>query len=139
MAHTMEVCDKKLRISPKLYSFSIPLGATINMDGLSVMLSLTTLFFANAFGITLSPADILSLIFTIVVLSVGTPGIPGTGLICLSVLIKQCGIPIKALSIFVGVYSLLDPINTANNVFGDVTGTYIVAKRSKLIQEQSEK
>ena len=139
MAHTMEVCDKKLRISPKLYSFSIPLGATINMDGLSVMLSLTTLFFASAFGITLSPADILSLIFTIVVLSVGTPGIPGTGLICLSVLFKQCGIPIEALSIFVGVYSLLDPINTANNVFGDVTGTYIVAKRSKFIQEKSEK
>lgn len=138
MAHTMEVCDKKLHISPRLYSFSIPLGATINMDGLSVMLSLTTLFFANAFGITLSTADILSLIFTIVILSVGTPGIPGTGLICLSVLFRQCGIPIEALSIFVGVYSLLDPINTANNVFGDVTGTYIVAKRSGLMQKKSE-
>ena len=139
MAHTMEVCDKKLHISPKLYSFSIPLGATINMDGLSVLLSLTTLFFANAFGITLSPAEILSLVFTIIVLSVGTPGIPGTGLICLSVLFRQCGIPIEALSIFVGVYSLLDPINTANNVFGDVTGSYIVAKRSKLMQEQNGK
>ena len=138
MPHTMEVCNKKLRISPRLYSFSIPLGATINMDGLSLMLSLTTLFFANAFGITITPADLLSLIITIIILSIGTPGIPGAGILCLTILFKQYGIPIEALSIFIGVYSLLDPINSANNVFGDVTGSYVVAKRNGLMQQESK-
>ena len=114
------------------------LGATINMDGLSLTLSLTTLFFANAFGITITPADLLSLIITIIILSIGTPGIPGAGILCLTILFKQYGIPIEARSIFIGVYSLLDPINSANNVFGDVTGSYVVAKRNGLMQQESK-
>ena len=135
MPYTMEVCDKKLRISSRIYSLSIPLGATINMDGLSIVLIISSLFFANAFGITLSPTDIASLIFTVVVLSLSCPGIPGGGIICMSVLLKQCGVPLEALGVFVGVHSLTDPIITANNVFGDMTGTYIVARRNGMMQK----
>ena len=135
MAYTMDVCDKRLGISPKIYSFSIPLGATVNMDGMTVMLSITTLFFARGFGIELSGADIISLIFTIIVLSVGAPGMPGSGLICMSVLFKQFGIPIEALSLVIGIYSMLDPLSTANNVMGDVTGTYVVAKKSGMVSK----
>ena len=135
MAHTMDVCDKKLGVSPKVYSFSIPLGATINMDGTSVVLTLTVLFFAKTFGITLTPSDYVSMIFTVIVLSMGCPGIPGAGMVCASVLLRQFGIPLDALAMIVGLYSVIDPLTTADNVMGDMTGTYVIAKRSGLVRK----
>ncbi len=138
MAYTMEVCDKKLGISPRIYSFSIPLGATINMDGLSMTLTVVTLFFAKVFGIPLSMVDIVSLVFTVTILSMGAPGVPGVAIFCFSILSKQFGIPAEALAIFIGITSILDPINTANNVFGDITGTYVVAARNGLLKKPGE-
>lgn len=138
MAYTMDVCDKKLGISPKVYSVSIPLGATINMDALCSTLTITTLFFAKVFGIALSPAEIGTLIFTIVVLSMGAPGVPGMSVLCLSVLMNQFGIPVEALAIYVGICSFIDPFNSANNVFGDITGTYIIASRNGLLKKNNK-
>ncbi|SFG05887.1 dicarboxylate/amino acid:cation symporter [Oribacterium sp. WCC10] len=133
MPFTMDTCDKKLNISPKLYSFSIPLGATINMDGFVVVLTISTLFLAKVFGVELSGGEIASLIVTIVLLSFGAPGIPGVSTICMSVLLMQFHVPMEALAIFIGIDAITDPLNTANNVFGDIVGTFCVGKRSGMM------
>jgi Na+/H+-dicarboxylate symporter len=105
------------------------------MDGTSVVLTLTVLFFAKTFGITLTPSDYVSMIFTVIVLSMGCPGIPGAGIVCASVLLRQFGIPLDALAMIVGLYSVIDPLTTADNVMGDMTGTYVIAKRSGLVRK----
>ena len=135
MAFTMQTCDKKLKISPRLYSFSIPLGATINMDGFVIVLTISFLFLAKVFGVTLSTGDISALIVTIVLLSFGAPGIPGVSTICMSVLLMQFNVPMEALALFIGIDAITDPLNTANNVFGDIVGTYCIAKRNNMMQE----
>ncbi|OON87047.1 hypothetical protein BXO88_05800 [Oribacterium sp. C9] len=134
MPFTMDTCDKKLNISPKLYSFSIPLGATINMDGFVVVLTISTLFLAKVFGVELSGGEIVSLIVTIVLLSFGAPGIPGVSTICMSVLLMQFHVPMEALAIFIGIDAITDPLNTANNVFGDIVGTFCVGKRNGMMK-----
>ena len=134
ISHTMDVCHKKLKISPKIYSFSIPLGATLNMDGSSIGFILYVLFFAKVFGITLGPGQLAMLVFMVIILSMGTPGVPGAAVISMSTLFAQFGIPIEALAIYIGLNAIIEPIATANNVFGDITGTYVVAKRYNLVR-----
>ncbi len=136
MAFTMNTCDKKLRISPKLYSFSIPLGATINMDGFVIVLTIAFLFLSKVFGITLSTGEIVALIVTIILLSFGAPGMPGVSTICMSVLLLQFNVPMEALALFIGIDAITDPLNTANNVFGDIVGSYCVAKRNGMMQTE---
>ena len=135
MPFTMDICDKRLKISPKLYSFSIPLGATINMDGFVIVLTISTLFLAKVFGVELSGGNIGSLIVTIILLSFGAPGIPGISTICMSILLMQFHIPMEALAIFIGIDAVTDPLNTANNVFGDIVGSFCVAKNTGLMQD----
>ena len=136
MAFTMNTCDKKLRISPKLYSFSIPLGATINMDGFVIILTIAFLFLSKVFGITLSTGEIVALIVTIILLSFGAPGMPGVSTICMSVLLLQFNVPMEALALFIGIDAITDPLGTANNVFGDIVGSYCVAKRNGMMQTE---
>lgn len=135
MAFTMNTCDKKLKISPKLYSFSIPLGATINMDGFVIVLTISFLFLSKVFGFALSGGEILTLILTIILLSFGSPGIPGISTICMSVLLMQYHIPMEALALFIGIDAITDPLNTANNVFGDLVGTFCISRRNGMVQE----
>ena len=135
MPFTMDTCDKRLKISPKLYSFSIPLGATINMDGFVIVLTISTLFLAKVFGVELSGGNVGSLILTIVLLSFGAPGIPGVSTICMSVLLMQFHVPMEALALFIGIDAITDPLNTANNVFGDIVGSFCVAKRTGMMQD----
>ena len=135
MPFTMETCKKKLKVHPKIFSFSIPLGATINMDGTTVILMTSTLVFAKLFGIELSPYDYVTISITSMILSFGVPGIAGSAIICAAIIYASVGIPSEALAISVTVYSLIDPIATANNVIGDIAGTYIVAKRTGNIVE----
>jgi Na+/H+-dicarboxylate symporter len=135
MTFTMNTCDKKLKISPKLYSFSIPLGATINMDGFVIVLTISFLFLAKAFGLELTGGDIFTLIITIILLSFGAPGIPGVSTICMSVLLMQYHIPMEALALFIGIDAIADPLCTANNVFGDIVGTFCIARRNGMVQD----
>lgn len=134
MPFTMNTCDKKLGVSPKLYSFSIPLGATINMDGFVIVLTIAFMFLSKVFGIHLSGGDIGTLILTIILLSFGCPGMPGASTICMSVLLLQFHIPMEALALFIGIDAITDPMNTANNVFGDIVGTFCVGKRNNMMQ-----
>lgn len=134
---TMKVCENNLKISPKLYTFSIPLGATINMDGVSVSLVILTLFFAKAFGIEIGIAELIKLAISVTVISLGSPGVPGTLLISISLLASLFGLPQEVVMLTAGLNSLIDPADTATNVFGDVTGTYITAVNSGLVNENA--
>lgn len=135
MPMNMESC-RKLGVSPKISSFSIPLGATVNMDGSCVYLAVAGLFLAKVYGIEIDSSAIFSMIFSIFVLSMGAPGIPGSGLICLSVLLVQLGIPAEAISLVMGVDSILGMCRTAINTTGDVAVSLVVAKTEKLLNEE---
>ena len=124
----MEVCEKKLGISAKVFSLSIPLGATLNMDGTCINLAVFSLALAKTYGISVTGGMLLSMVGSIVVLSMGAPGIPGVGVICLSVLLAQMNVPLEAIGLIMGINPLIGMFNTVNNCLGDVAVTSIVAK-----------
>ncbi len=132
----LKSCRDKLGISPRIYSFSIPLGNTINMDGCCVMMMITTFFFAKSFGLTLSPSLVVSLIASIYLLSVGSPAVPMGALVCVSLLLTQIGIPKESLTLIMGLYPIVAMMMTAANVAGDGTVSLIVAKREGLLDDK---
>ena len=138
MPFNMETC-RQLGISPRVSSFSIPLGATVNMDGTSVYLMIAGLFLARVFGIEISAAQMIEMTVGIIILSLGAPGIPGSGLICLSVLLGQIGVPIEALSLMIGIDALMGMFRTATNVTGDVAISLIVAKTENMLDIEKYK
>ena len=125
---SMEICGTKLGISKQVYSFSLPLGATINMDGTCITLMISALFMAKIFGVQVTPSMMLTLFVSIFVLSVGAPGVPGSALICVSILLPQLGIPPEAISIIMGLYTLVGMMLACVNVTGDAVITLITAK-----------
>lgn len=129
---SIERCDK-MGISPKIYSFSLPLGATINMDGSCISLLISALFCAKIFQIPVTPSVLLSLFISIMVLSVGSPGVPGGNLVCIALLIPQIGVPAEAISLIMGLYPLVGMMQTCTNVTGDAVVSTIVAKREGLL------
>ncbi len=129
----MEVCEKHLGIAPKVYSLSIPLGATVNMDGTCIRLGVFSLALAGMYGIEISGSMLFSLVVSIFILSVGTPGIPGVGIISLSVLLTAIGVPIEAVGIVMGIDSLVGMSSTMSNCLGDVVVTTIVARSEGLL------
>lgn len=135
MPFTMKTCGEKLHISPKIYSFSIPLGATINMDGTSVTLAITALFAARIFEMPITGTMLTSLIICIISLSIGAPGVPGGGLICLALLLPSIGIPVETLSLIMGLYMIVGMLQTAINVTGDAVASLVVAKSEGLIEK----
>ncbi|OON86988.1 hypothetical protein BXO88_05445 [Oribacterium sp. C9] len=124
----MEACEKKLGISKRIFSLSIPLGATLNMDGTCVHLAVFALALARIYGVTVTEGAMLSMIISIVVLSMGAPGIPGSGLICLSVLLSQMNVPVEAIGLVMGIDSLCGMFRAMSNCLGDVAVSTIVAK-----------
>ena len=124
---------EEMGISRRVYSFSLPLGATINMDGTCVALMVSTLFMAKIFGVTITGSILLSLFFSIFVLSIGAPGVPGAALICLSLLVQQIGVPAESISLVMGLYPLAGMMLCTVNVTGDAVGTAIVARHENLI------
>jgi len=130
---SMSICDKELGISKKIYSFSLPLGATINMDGGCITQIISALFMAKIFDIPITGSVIFSLVLAIFVLSVGAPGVPGGTLVCISILLPQIGIPAEAISIIMGLYSIAGMMLTCVNVTGDAVVTLVVGKSEKLV------
>ncbi len=125
---TIETAEKELGIHPNISSFTIPLGATINMDALAISYGVATVFLANAHGINLSLLEYVSIVFFTVIASIGTAGVPGVGLIALSVVLQQVNLPILGIPILMSVGRICDTIGTALNVTGDIVVTCIVAK-----------
>jgi Na+/H+-dicarboxylate symporter len=128
MPLSMKTADEKLGVSSNISDFVIPVGATINMDGTALFQCATTLFMAQAYGIELSILSILLIIFTVVAASIGTPAIPGGGVIILTTVLENAGIPIEGLIIIIGIDRILGMFRTAVNVTGDLTACVIFNK-----------
>lgn len=133
MPQTLDTCTKRLGISPKISSFSMPMGSTINMDGACVYLTLSTLFLAAVYHVPVSVDMLLKLAVTIVILSMGAPPIAGAGFICLSILVLQIGVPIEGLGVLMGIDQIMSMLRTLINGTGDFVGTASVASTEKLI------
>ena len=134
---TLATCDR-LRISPQLSRFTIPLGATLNMDGTAIMQGVATVFIANAYGIALLPMDYLMIIVTATLASIGTAAVPGAGLVMLTLVLTQAGLPIEGIALILGVDRLLDMLRTSVNVTGDVVVSYIVAYKTDFLDSSRE-
>jgi len=125
---TMSTVEKKMGASRSIVSFSIPFGATINMDGTAIMQGVAVVFIAQVYAINLSIGDFLLVIMTATLASVGTAGVPGVGLITLSMVLTQVGLPVEGIALIMGIDRLLDMSRTAVNISGDAIVSLIVAK-----------
>ena len=114
-------------VDKKISSFTIPLGATINMDGTAIMQGVAVVFIANAYGIDLTLNNYLTVILTATIASVGTAGIPSVGLVTLSMVLSSVGLPVEGIAMIMGIDRILDMARTAVNTTGDASGTIIVA------------
>ena len=128
MPLTLKVVEEKLGVDNKVASFTVPLGATINMDGTAIMQGVATVFIAQAYGIGLGIEDYLLVITTAVLASIGTAAVPGAGMITLAMVLGQVGLPVEAIGLIIGVDRLLDMIRTAVNITGDATVSCVIAK-----------
>ena len=118
---------EEMGVDRKISSFTIPLGATINMDGTAIMQGVAVVFIANAYNIDLTAADFATVILTATIASVGTAGIPSVGLITLSMVLQSVGLPVEGRAMIMGIDRILDMARSAINISGDATGTIIVA------------
>ena len=128
MPVSMEEC-RKMGISNKIVSFSIPLGSTINMDGSSLVMSIICMFMAQIYRIEITPSLLFTILISIVLLSMGAPSIAGADLAIIVVLLKQIGIPFTAIALIMGVDTLLDMMQAMCNTTSDGAIALIVAKR----------
>ncbi len=126
----IDTLEEKIGVSRKVSSFTIPLGATINMDGTSIMQGVAVVFAAQSYGIHLGGMGYLTVIATATLASVGTAGIPSVGLVTLSMVFTSVGIPVEAIALIMGIDRILDMMRTAVNITGDAVCTTIVAHQN---------
>ncbi|WP_166837962.1 dicarboxylate/amino acid:cation symporter [Rheinheimera pleomorphica] len=131
MPVTMETVTKKMGVKNSVASFTVPLGATINMDGTAIMQGVATVFIAQVFAVDLTLSDYLMVILTATLASIGTAGVPGVGLIMLAMVLQQVGLPVEGIALIIGVDRLLDMTRTAVNVTGDAMVSCIVGKSER--------
>ena len=124
----METLEKKVGVDNKVTSFTIPLGATINMDGTAIMQGAAVVFIAQAFGIDLTPSMLLTTVVTAVTASIGTAGVPGVGTIMLAMVFNSVGLPAEGVAMIMGIDRILDMGRTAINITGDAVVTTIMGK-----------
>ncbi len=132
---TLRTVTERLGVKRATAAFTVPLGATINMDGTAIMQGVATLFIAQAYGVDLSLAQMGMVVVTATLASIGTAGVPGVGLIMLSMVLQQVGLPVEGIGLIIGIDRLLDMTRTAVNVTGDATVTCIVAKSEGQLEE----
>ena len=128
---TLNTVETRLGVSNPIASFTVPLGATINMDGTAIMQGVATIFIAQAYGLDLAASQLLLVVLTATLASIGTAGVPGVGLIMLSMVLTQAGLPVEGIALILGIDRLLDMVRTAVNVTGDATVSCIVARSEK--------
>ncbi len=125
---TIETVEKRCGVSSGVAAFTLPLGATINMDGTAIMQGVAVVFIAQIYGIDLSLSALLTVILTATMASIGTAGVPGVGLITLSMVLESVNLPIEGIALIIGVDRLLDMARTVVNITGDAVCTVLVAK-----------
>ena len=132
---TIETAIRKLGVGNSVASFTLPLGANINMDGTAIMQGIATVFIAQVYGVDLSVSDYLLVVLTATLASIGTAGVPGVGLIMLAMVLEQVNLPVEGIALIIGVDRLLDMTRTAVNVTGDCMVSCIVAKSEGELDE----
>jgi Na+/H+-dicarboxylate symporter len=125
---TMRTVTERFGVNNSVASFTVPFGATINMDGTAIMQGVATVFIANIYNIDLGIIGYLTVILMSVLASIGTAGVPGVGLIMLSMVFNQVNLPVEGIGLIIGVDRLMDMIRTAVNVSGDAVVSTVVAK-----------
>lgn len=133
---TLRAVEQRLGVNNRIASFTVPLGATINMDGTAIMQGVATVFIAQAFGLELGLTDYLLVVATATLASVGTAGVPGVGLVTLAMVLQQVGLPVEGIALIIGVDRILDMVRTAVNVTGDATVSCIVASTEGAIDRE---
>ena len=128
---TLTTARNRLGADNSIASFTIPLGATVNMDGTAIMQGIATVFIAQAYGLELSMIQYVSVVATATLASIGTAGVPGVGLITLAMVLQQVGLPVEGIGLIIGVDRLLDMLRTVVNISGDGMVTTVVASSEK--------
>ena len=126
---SMEVAQDQLGIKKSVSSFVQPLGATINMDGTAIMQGVATIFIAQVYGIELGVGELVTVVVTAVLASVGTAGAPGVGLIMLAMVLSSVGLPVEGIGLILGIDRLLDMVRTALNITGDATCALLISEQ----------
>ena len=123
---SIDTLSKKMGVSKQISSFTIPLGATINMDGTSIMQGVEVVFIAQAYGIPLTMGNLATVVVTATLASIGTAGVPSVGLVTLAMVLNSVGLPTEGIALIMGIDRILDMIRTAVNITGDAVCTTIV-------------
>ncbi|RLQ22340.1 dicarboxylate/amino acid:cation symporter [Seongchinamella sediminis] len=133
---TLRTVEKRMGVHNSVAGFTVPLGATINMDGTAIMQGVATVFIAQVYGVDLSMGDFITVILTATLASIGTAAVPGVGLITLALVLEQAGLPVEGIALIIGVDRLLDMVRTAVNVTGDATVSVIVGKSENQFDQE---
>jgi len=133
---TLNTVERQMGVHNSVAGFTIPLGATVNMDGTAIMQGVATVFIAQVYGVDLTTTALLTVILTATLASVGTAAVPGVGLVTLAMVLAQAGLPVEGIGLILGVDRLLDMVRTAVNVTGDVVVTLIVARGEGQLDEE---
>lgn len=128
---TLKNTRENLGISNKITSFVVPLGATINMDGTAIYQGVAVIFIAQFYGLDLSFLQLLTVVITTILASIGTAGVPGAGMIMLAMVLTAVGLPLEGIAIIAGVDRVLDMFRTTVNIVGDASGAVTVAGTEK--------
>ena len=134
---SIDTLEKKVGVSKRISSFTIPLGATVNMDGTSIMQGVAVIFIAQVYGISLSSADLVTVVTTATLASIGTAGVPSVGLVTLAMVLSSVGLPTEGIALIMGIDRILDMMRTAVNITGDAVCTTIVANQEGLVNKET--
>lgn len=132
---TLHTVEHKMGVKNSIAAFTVPMGATINMDGTAMMQGVATVFIANVYGIDLSLTDYLMVVLTATLASIGTAAVPGVGLVTLTMVLGQVGLPVEGIALIIGVDRLLDMMRTVCNVTGDCAVSCIIAKSENALDQ----
>ena len=127
-----ECLEENLGIRKDIVSFVLPLGATINMDGTAIYQGVCSVFIAACYGITLTPSQLLTIVVTATLASIGTAGTPGSGMIMLAMVLQSVGLPVEGIALVAGIDRIFDMGRTVVNITGDASCTVIVNHRENL-------
>lgn len=133
---SIDTLHKKMGVSKQISSFTIPLGATVNMDGTSIMQGVAVVFIAQAYGIPLTLGNLATVVVTATLASIGTAGVPSVGLVTLSMVLTSVGLPVEGIALIMGIDRILDMMRTAVNITGDAVCTTIIADQEKVLDRE---
>lgn len=133
---SIDTLDKKMGVSKRISSFTVPLGATINMDGTSIMQGVAVIFIAQAYGIDLTIGNLATVVLTATLASIGTAGVPSVGLITLAMVLNSVGLPTEGIALIMGIDRILDMLRTAVNITGDAVCTTIVSHQEGALDKK---